>query len=206
MKRILILIIVALSLKAMAESEQEHLAKMRSRGTFFEKGFCVQTFPLQYMVNQKIDKNHYGAVTLFDHPELMLMNRHAVIEMDNFNPQLDGYLNTNVEYIGTKNITLANGFDAKADILKQCKQVFKCSLDGVFSDSGRRLCPTKKLPIDADRKKEPASALLENTSPTSTERQRAKDYSKCNDDCFKQYPDDKAAVNTCYDKCMAPGS
>lgn len=101
--------------------EAQQVQEMQERKSFFKKGQCYMTFPLHYVVNQKIDQNHYGAVTALESPEAMYLNRHAVIEMTNFNPKLKGYLNTTVEFLGTKDISLENGFSGKADILKQTK-------------------------------------------------------------------------------------
>lgn len=73
---------VAAQESEMANAQNRRSSEITARGTLFKKGFCYQTFPLRYLVNQKLDKNHYGAVTEMRSPELMSQSRHAVIEME----------------------------------------------------------------------------------------------------------------------------
>ena len=84
---------------------------------------CFSASYPAYVITQKLDKTHYGAVATYGDP------RRAIIEIPDYSEvEKAAYMTQSpvlliwIIYIGSSTETLTNGFDVNVDHFKQCKK------------------------------------------------------------------------------------
>ncbi len=83
----------------------------------YEEGKCYLSFPLKCVINQKIDNHHLGLVCS-DNP---ISSTHVILEVKKIGFYGVGPINIKYSHKGKKTIQLNNGFDAIADLWKDCE-------------------------------------------------------------------------------------
>jgi hypothetical protein len=104
--------------RARALDAQQQIAQREQDKPAFYSGKCIMSYPLNCVINQKIDDHHLGLVC-----SLGGLKPHAILEVDQITPDLLrlGPVNTMVAYYGSKNFQMNNGFEETFDLWKTCQ-------------------------------------------------------------------------------------
>lgn len=149
-------------------------------------GKCYVGGMLGYVITTKIDSRHFEMFSDID-------GNHAILETNNVGTYGPGRLpNVLVKHLGSKVMTLKNGFDGKVELWKECTGKEKGAAETIEKFN---------RPLEITAKDLAPSSSAPASSAIKQDRGVDNAYNKCTESCRTKFADQKKEAIACYAEC-----